>query len=85
MVDKSAMEKQLPFGMELFVDAVVDFIKNYLSSIDPIEFFDKVIHDSDVQIPLLLVMVNPEMKNDIVVKAYESLRAAVEKKIGKKG
>jgi len=30
-------------------------------------------------------MINPEMKDDIVVQAYEALRIAVEKKIGKKG
>ncbi|RLB85397.1 MAG: hypothetical protein DRH26_18340 [Deltaproteobacteria bacterium] len=48
-------------------------------------FFDKLIYDSDVQIPLLIVMVNPEMKEDIVVKAYEALRSAVENIIKKKG
>jgi len=85
MVDKSAMEKEFPSGMELFVDEVLDFFKNHMSNIDPAEFFDKLIYDSDVQIPLLVVMVNPEMKNDIVVKAYDSLREAIEKKIGKKG
>jgi len=56
-----------------------------MTNIDPSEFFDKLIYDSDVQIPLLILMVNPEMKDDIVVKAYESLREAVEKKIEKKG
>jgi hypothetical protein len=85
MADKSAMEKELPPGMELFVDEVVDFFKNHMTNIDSTEFFDKLIYDSDVQIPLLIVMVNPEIKEDIVVKAYESLRAAVEKKIGKMG
>jgi hypothetical protein len=30
-------------------------------------------------------MVNPEMKDDIVVQAYEALHAAVERKIRKKG
>jgi len=85
MVGKNAIEKELPAGMELFVDEVVDFFKNYMTNIDPSEFFDKLIYDSDVQIPLLILMVNPEMKDDIVVKAYESLREAVEKKIEKKG
>jgi hypothetical protein len=85
MVDKSAMEKELIAGMELFIDEVVDFFHNYMKHIDPAEFFEKLIYDSDVQIPLLIVMINPEMKDDIVVKAYEALRAAVEKKIGKKG
>jgi len=79
------MEKELPAGMELFVDEVVDFFKRYMTNINPAEFFYKLIYDSDVQIPLLIVMINPEMKDDIVVKAYESLRAAVEKKVEKKG
>jgi hypothetical protein len=30
-------------------------------------------------------MINPEMKNDIVVQAYEAIRTAVEKKIKKMG
>lgn len=85
MVDKSAIGKELSAGMELFVDEVEDFFQNYMKHINPAEFFDKLIYDSDVQIPLLIVMINPEMKDDIVVQAYEALRAAVEKKIGKKG
>ena len=56
-----------------------------MTHIDPAEFFDKLLYDSDVQISLLIVMINPEMKDDIVVQAYEALRAAVERKIGKKG
>lgn len=84
MVNKAKMEEVLFDGMELFIDEVVDFFANYMSHIDPSDFFDKLIHDPDVQIPLLIVMINPEMNNDIVVKAYDTLRAAVEKKIKKK-
>ena len=83
-VSKNALENELPEGMELFVDEVLDFLKNYMTNIDPVEFFDNLMYDSDVQIPLLIVMVNPEMKDDIVVKAYELLRTAVENKINKK-
>jgi hypothetical protein len=75
----------LPDGMELFVNEVVDFFQQHMQNITPTDFFDKLIYDSDVQIPLLIVMVNPEMKEDIVVKAYEALRGAVEKIIKKKG
>ncbi len=85
MVDKRAIGKELSAGMELFVDEAVDFFQNYMKHINPAEFFDKLIYDSDVQIPLLIVMIKPEMKDDIVVQAYEALRAAVEKKIEKKG
>jgi len=85
MVNKDTMAKELSAGMELFIDEVVDFFQKYMAHIDPAEFFDKLLYDSDVQIPLLIVMINPEMKDDIVVQAYEALRAAVGKKIGKKG
>ncbi len=85
MVNKEKLENELSDGMELFIDEVIDFFQNYMPYIDPANFFEKVIYDPDVQIPLLIVMINPGMKNDIVVKAYEALRAAVEKKIKKKG
>lgn len=54
-------------------------------NINPADFFDKLIYDPDVQIPRLIVIINLEMKDDIVVQAYETLQSAVEKKIGKKG
>lgn len=79
MIDNRAMEKEMPAGMELFVDEVNDFFKNYMTNVNPSEFFDKLIHDPDVQIPTLIAMINPGMKEDIVVQAYESLRAAVQK------
>lgn len=85
MANKDTMAKELSAGMELFVDEVMDFFHNYITHINPAEFFDNLLYDSHVQIPLLIVMINPEMKEDIVVQAYEALRAAVEKKFGKKG
>lgn len=42
------------------------------------DFFEKLLYDPDVQIPLVLVMLKPELKSDIVVKAYEALREAIE-------
>lgn len=85
MVDRNELAKELPDGMELFVDEVVHFFQTHMDDIDSAVFFDKVLYDSDVQIPLLIVMIDPSMKEDIVVKAYEALRGAVEKKIKKKG
>jgi hypothetical protein len=68
MVNKDAMAKELSAGMGLFVDEVVDFFQDYTTHANPAEFFDKLLYDSDVQIPLLIVMINPEMKNDIVCR-----------------
>ena len=85
IVNQQEIEKMLPDGMELFVNEVVDFFQQHMHNITPIDFFDKFIYDSDVHIPLLIVIVNPEMKEDIVVKAYEALQGAVEKIIKKKG
>ena len=66
-------------GMKLFVKEVSDFFQNHLSAINPEEFFDKLLYDSDVQIPLLVVIAQPELKDDIVVKAYNAHREEVKK------
>ncbi len=81
LVDKEKMENELSDGMELFIDEVVDFFQSHMTHIDPADFFDKLIYDPDVQIPLLAVMINPEIKSDIVVQAYELLCKVVEKKL----
>jgi len=85
MVNKDKMENELSGGMKLFIEEVLDFFQSYMPHINPAEFFDRLLYDADVQIPLLIVMVNPEMKNDIVVQAYDALRIAVESKIKDKG
>jgi len=76
-VAQERLEELLKDGMELFVEQVDDFFRNHIPEISPEDFFDKLIYDPDVQIPLLLVMVKLELKDDIVVKAYEALREAV--------
>jgi len=78
IVAQESLEEVLNDGMDLFVEQVDDFCRNHMPEISPRDFFWKLLYDSDVQIPLLLVMVQPELKNDIVVKAYEALREAVE-------
>ena len=78
IVNQQEIEKMLPDGMELLVNEMVVFFQQHIQNIIPTDFFEKLIYDSDVQIPLLILMVNPEMKEDIVVKAYEALKGAVE-------
>jgi hypothetical protein len=79
-VAQEKLEGLLKDGMELFVEEVDDFCRNHMPEINPKDFFEKLLYDPDVQIPLLLVMVKPELKDDIVVKAYEALREAVKGK-----
>jgi hypothetical protein len=79
MVAKIEIEKNLSAGMELFVEEVNDFLQNCMPHIDSANFFEKLIHDPDVQIPTIILKLNPEIENDIVVKAYGSLKAAVRK------
>ena len=62
---------------------VQDFCHKHMPEIRAQDFFHKLLYDRDVQIPLLLVLVEPALKNDIVVKAYGSLREAVERKFPK--
>ncbi len=79
-VDQDGLEELLNDGMELFVEQVDDFFRNHMPEISPEDFFKKLLYDPDVQVPMLLVMVKPELKDDIVVKAYENLREAVERR-----
>lgn len=48
------------------------------------EFFNNIVYDPDVHIPELVVMVNKEVKNDVVYKAYRALRTAVDSKYAEK-
>ena len=83
-VPKESIEKLLEPGMELFVEEVHEFCQNHMASIRPQVFFEKLLSDPDVQIPLIVVLADPKMKDDIVVKAYEALRKAVENKYDNK-
>ena len=83
-VDYSAIETHLHDGMNLFVDEVDSFFEKYMPSIKASDFFDKLICDPDVQIPELLVILNEDLKNDIVYKTYKALRSIVEKKYADK-
>ncbi len=76
-VDVSEIETHLPDGMKLFVDEVATFFSEHMPIIKTTEFFENLIYDPDVQIPELLVMLNGNLKNDVVYKAYKALRAAV--------
>lgn len=70
----------LPMGMRLFIDEVCDFSRDHMPELVPAEFFKKLIWDSDVQIPLLVVMVQPDLRDDPAYRAYEALREAVEER-----
>lgn len=63
--------------MKLFVAEIADFSKQHMPELDPRSFFEKLIYDSDVQIPLLVVMVDPSVKETPAWKAYEALRETV--------
>jgi len=80
LVSQDAVSQLIPAGMELFVSEVIDFCQRHFPELQPEVFFDKLVHDPDVQIPLLLVMSDPTLKETPVWKAYESLRATVVEK-----
>jgi hypothetical protein len=74
----------LPDGMALFVAEVSEFFGDHMPDITPAAFFDAVLTDPDIQIPKLLVMVDPRLKTDVVVVAYDELRAAVKRALGQR-
>jgi hypothetical protein len=55
-----------------------------MPQINPDEFFEKLLYDPDVQIPLILVLANPEMKTDKGVLAYEAMKKAVQETVKEK-
>jgi hypothetical protein len=67
----------IPSGMKLFVEEIIDFSERHMPELDPESFFEKLIHDSDVQIPLLVTMVDPTVKETPAWKAYDALRKTV--------
>jgi len=84
LVEQTIIEDHLAAGMNLFVDEVASFFKEHMPDIEPSEFFEKVVYDPDIQIPELLVIVDKELKNDVVYKAYKSLQVAVDTKYANK-
>ncbi len=76
-VSAALMAEAIPAGMQLFVDEVVDFATTHMPELKPSEFFEHLLCDPDVQIPLIVVMADPKLKECPAWKAYESLRLAV--------
>ncbi len=83
-VEYAAIETHLLDGMNLFVDEVATFFEEHMPTIVTAEFFNNLVYDPDVHIPELVVMVNEEVKNDVVYKAYRALRTAVDSKYAEK-
>lgn len=79
-VEFSSIETHLQDGMNLFVDEVDTFFEKYMPVIEVEDFFKKLIYDPDIQIPELVVIVNKEIKNDIVYKVYKAIKVAVNEK-----
>jgi hypothetical protein len=63
--------------MKLFVEEIIAFSERHMPELNPQSFFETLIYDPDVQIPQLVVMIDPTLKEMPAWKAYESLRAAV--------
>jgi len=83
-VELDDIEMHLLGGMNMFVDEVDIFLKEHMPVIEASGFFKKLIYDPDVQIPLIVSIVNDEVKNDIIYKAYTALRTAVNEKFSPK-
>jgi hypothetical protein len=80
LVSVKGLESLLKDGMKLFVDEVTDFFQRYMPHIKTEAFFKKLISDPDVKIPLIFVLADESLKEDIVFKTYEELRKAVNKR-----
>jgi hypothetical protein len=77
LVTGAALAEVIPEGMDLFVDELIDFSGRHLPELEPIDFFQKLLYDPDVQIPLLVPLLEPSVRQYPGWVAYESLRNAV--------
>ena len=77
LVTEEALVKVIPEGMKLFVQEVIEFSARHLPELEPSDFFEKLVHDRDVQIPLIVPLLDPSVKNRPAWVAYDSLRNAV--------
>jgi hypothetical protein len=84
LVTREALAQAIPKGMELFVDEIINLSTHHMAEIKPDIFFEKLLHDSDVEIRLLVVMVDPKIKAFPAYKTYENLREAVARRLVRK-
>jgi hypothetical protein len=68
-------------GMELFVDEVIDFLQTHMPQISPERFFNKLLKDPDVQIPLLPLIIDDTLRDSVEYVAYITLKSAVQSKL----
>lgn len=77
LVSSEQLHGLIRSGMKLFVEEIIAFSERHMPELNPQSFFETLIYDPDVQIPQLVVMIDPTLKEMPAWKAYESLRAAV--------
>jgi hypothetical protein len=73
----AALADVIPDGMRLFVDELVDFSERHMPELEPEQFFQTLLEDPDVQIPLLVPMLEPSIRQQPAWIAYENLRSAI--------
>ena len=81
LVSPEGVRAILPAGMELFVEEVLAFFRDHMPEVDPRAFFERLVFDPDVQIPELLVLARPELRDDVAVVAYRELRRILDQGI----
>jgi hypothetical protein len=76
-VSRDELHAQLEPGMELFVVEVSSFFRDHMQDVSPAEFFNKLSYDRDVQIPQLIVMLDPSVAESTDYRAYSALQRAI--------
>lgn len=77
LVGQEDILKHLAEGMRTLVSDMESFLRDHLPEIPPKSFFKALVSDSDVQIPLLIVMIDESVAESPAFKAYKALRHAL--------
>jgi hypothetical protein len=62
LVTAAALAEAIPEGMRLFVDELIDFSERHMPELEPAYFFQTLLDDPDVQIPLLIPILEPSIR-----------------------
>ncbi len=65
-------------GLALFVSEVVNFFRGYMPQVDASSFLRELVYDPAVQIPELIPLIDPTVRNQPGYRAYRALCGAID-------
>jgi hypothetical protein len=81
LVDRTRLVEILPEAMHLFVAEVDDFCRTHQPEVAPAEFFQRLVRDPDVQVPELLPLLDPAVRDAERTIVFAQTREAAQQAV----